>query len=52
MKLWVQMLRDLTLEDKVNTENGQIGEVQYTLTLAFEKVFSNNDNFVFAWYCF
>ena len=25
------------IEDKVNTENGQIGEVQYTLNLAFEK---------------
>jgi hypothetical protein len=31
-------VRDLLLEDKVNTENGQIGEVQYTLSLAFEKI--------------
>ncbi len=29
--------RDLLLEDKVNTENGQIGEVQYTLNLAFNE---------------
>ena len=29
--------RDLFVDDKVNTENGQIGEVQYTLNLAFEK---------------
>tara|TARA_B100000767_G_scaffold274197_1_gene306470 strand:- start:6822 stop:8342 length:1521 start_codon:yes stop_codon:yes gene_type:complete len=27
--------RDLLLEDNVNTENGQIGEVQHTLNLAF-----------------
>jgi len=29
--------RDVFSEDKINTENGQIGEVQYTLNLAFEK---------------
>jgi len=29
--------RNLPLEDTVNTENGQIGEVQYTLNLAFEE---------------
>ena len=30
-------VRDVLTENKVNTENGQIGEVQYTLNLAFEK---------------
>ena len=29
--------RDVLSEDQINTENGQIGEVQYTLNLAFEK---------------
>lgn len=28
--------QDLLLENRINTENGQIGEVQYTLNLAFE----------------
>ena len=29
--------RDLLSDDKINVENGQIGEVQYTVSLAFEK---------------